>query len=55
MTPFQSVEEMTAAVSPIARVVGDSVHLTGVAVCPDGRVWFSSRGPQSGTSDTVAV
>ena len=34
---------------------GDSVYLTGVAVCPDGRVWFSSRGPQSGTSDTVAV
>ncbi len=34
---------------------GDSIWLTGVAVCPDGRVWFSSRGPQSGTSHTVAV
>jgi hypothetical protein len=41
-------------VFPVARE-GDSVHLTGVAVCPDGRVWFSSSGPQSGTSDTVAV
>jgi hypothetical protein len=42
---------------PVFRVAreGDSVYLTGVAVCPDGRVWFSSRGPQSGTSDTVAV
>lgn len=42
---------------PVFRVAreGDSVHLTGVAVCPDGRVWFSSRGPQSGTGDTVAV
>jgi hypothetical protein len=34
---------------------GDSPHLTGAAVCPDGRVWFSSSGPQSGTGDTVAV
>jgi hypothetical protein len=34
---------------------GDSVYLTGVAVCPDGRVWFSSRGPQNGTDHTVAV
>jgi hypothetical protein len=41
-------------VFPVARE-GDSVHLTGVAVCPDGRVWFSSSGPQSGTTDTVAV
>jgi hypothetical protein len=41
-------------VFPVARE-GDSVHLTGVAVCPDGRVWFSSSGPQSGTSDTIAV
>lgn len=42
---------------PVFRVAreGDSPHLTGVAVCPDGRVWFSSYGPQSGTSDTVAV
>jgi hypothetical protein len=34
---------------------GDSPHLTGAAVCPDGRVWFTSSGPQSGTSDAVAV
>jgi hypothetical protein len=42
---------------PVFRVAreGDSPHLTGVAVCPDGQVWFSSSGPQSGTSDTVAV
>ncbi len=41
-------------VFPVSRE-GDSPHLTGVAVCPDGRVWFSSSGPQSGTGDTVAV
>jgi hypothetical protein len=42
---------------PVFKVAveGDSVHLTGVAVCPDGRVWFSSSGPQNGTSATVAV
>jgi hypothetical protein len=42
---------------PVFRVAreGDSPHLTGVAVCPDGRVWFSSSGPQSGTGNTVAV
>jgi hypothetical protein len=42
---------------PVFKVAreGDSVWLTGVAVCPDGRVWFSSSGPQSGTTDTVAV
>ncbi len=42
---------------PVFKVAaeGNSVHLTGVAVCPDGRVWFSSSGPDSGTSDTVAV
>jgi hypothetical protein len=42
---------------PVFKVAaeGDSVHLTGVAVCPDGRVWFSSSGPESGTGDTVAV
>jgi hypothetical protein len=42
---------------PVFRVAreGDSPHLTGVAVCPDGRVWFSSNGPSSGTGDTVAV
>ena len=34
---------------------GDSVHLTGVAVCPDGRVWFASRGPENGTTHTLAV
>jgi hypothetical protein len=42
---------------PVFKVAaeGHSVHLTGVAVCPDGRVWFSSSGPQSGNGDTVAV
>jgi len=37
------------------NVEGDSVYLTGVAVCPDGRVWFSSRGPENGTDHTVAA
>jgi hypothetical protein len=42
---------------PVFRVAreGDSPHLTAVSVCPDGRVWFASSGPSSGTSDTVAV
>jgi hypothetical protein len=42
---------------PVFKVAreGDSVHLTGVAVCPDGRVWFTSSGPATGTGDTVAV
>jgi hypothetical protein len=33
---------------------GDYVQLSGVAVCPDGKVWFSSLGPQNGTTHTVA-
>ncbi len=33
---------------------GDPVYLTAVAVCPNGKVWFSSSGPTS-VSDTVAV
>jgi hypothetical protein len=41
-------------VFPVARE-GDSPHLTGAAVCPDGTVWFTSSGPDTGTSDTVAV
>jgi hypothetical protein len=42
---------------PVFRVAreGDSPHLTGAAVCPDGRVWFTSSGPESGPGDTVAV
>ncbi len=42
---------------PVFRVTaeGDPVHLSGVAVCPDGRVWFSSLGPSNGTDHTVAV
>jgi hypothetical protein len=42
---------------PVFKVAreGDSVHLTGVAVCPDGRVWFSSSGPDNGPGHTVAV
>jgi hypothetical protein len=41
---------------PVFKVAreGDSVHLSGVAVCPDGRVWFSSTGPDGGGA-TVAV
>ncbi len=34
---------------------GDFVRLSGVAVCPDGKVWFSSWGPQNGTTHTVGV
>lgn len=42
---------------PVFKVAaeGDPVHLTAVAVCPDGRVWFSSSGPETGTTDTLAV
>jgi hypothetical protein len=41
---------------PVFKVLqeGDFVQLSGVAVCPDGRVWFSSLGPQNGTTHTVA-
>jgi hypothetical protein len=40
---------------PVFKVAaeGDSVYLSGVAVCPDGRVWFSSYG--NATGKTVAV
>ncbi|WP_242353158.1 MULTISPECIES: WD40 repeat domain-containing protein [Anaeromyxobacter] len=38
---------------------GDPVYLTAVSACPDGRVWFSSRGPTTGNAaarkDAVAV
>lgn len=42
---------------PVFKVAqeGDFVRLSGVAVCPDGRVWFSSWGPETGTAHTVAV
>lgn len=42
---------------PVFKVTaeGDPVNLSGVAVCPDGRVWFSSSGPATGTDHTVAV
>ncbi len=42
---------------PVFKVVaeGDPVHLSGTAVCPDGRVWFSSSGPESGTTHTLAA
>ncbi|HEX9242260.1 MAG TPA: WD40 repeat domain-containing protein, partial [Anaeromyxobacter sp.] len=33
---------------------GDTVNLTAVSVCPDGRVWFASAGATS-VNDTVAV
>lgn len=41
---------------PVFKVAqeGDFVQLSGVAVCPDGKVWFSSLGPQNGTTHTVA-
>jgi hypothetical protein len=56
--PFPVAPDAAGFVNePVFRVAreGDSPHLTGVAVCPDGRVWFSSSGPSSGTTDTVAV
>jgi hypothetical protein len=42
---------------PVFKVAasGHSVFLTGVAVCPDGRVWFSSSGVSDGIAETVAV
>jgi hypothetical protein len=41
---------------PVFKVVqeGDFVQLSGVTVCPDGKPWFSSMGPQNGTTHTVA-
>jgi hypothetical protein len=42
---------------PVFKVAaeGDDVNLTGVAVCPDGRAWFASRGPATGAGHTLAV
>jgi hypothetical protein len=36
--------------APVFEVAaeGHEPRLTGVAVCPDGRVWFTSRGPEDG-------
>jgi hypothetical protein len=34
---------------------GHDVHLTSVAVCPDGKVWFGSLGPADGVEATVAA
>ncbi len=44
----------TPPVFPVAKE-GHSVFLTGVAVCPDGRVWFGSQGPEDGVTSTIAV
>ncbi|HET6436807.1 MAG TPA: WD40 repeat domain-containing protein [Anaeromyxobacter sp.] len=44
----------TPPVFPVAKE-GHSVYLTGVAVCPDGRVWFGSSGPDDGLTTTLAV
>ncbi len=41
-------------VFPVAKE-GHSVYLTGVTVCPDGRVWFGSQGPDDGVEATIAV
>jgi hypothetical protein len=41
-------------VFPVARE-GHSVFLTAAAVCPDGRVWFGSQGPEDGVAATIAV
>jgi hypothetical protein len=34
---------------------GDPVHLTAVSVCPDGRVWFASRGASSGPAQAAGL
>ena len=41
---------------PVFEVVreGHPVFLTAVAVCPDGMVWFASRGVSDGVAATVA-
>jgi hypothetical protein len=33
---------------------GHSVFLSAVSVCPDGRVWFGSLGPEDGVEATIA-
>jgi hypothetical protein len=49
------------SIPPIFEVAaeGHEVHMTGVAVCPDGRVWFSTSGVEDGPShdrgDVLAV
>jgi hypothetical protein len=41
---------------PVFRVAaaGHPVHLSSVAVCPDGSVWFGSLGPEDGVQETLA-
>jgi hypothetical protein len=34
---------------------GDPVQLTGVSVCPDGRVWFASKGVASGPAAAAGL
>jgi hypothetical protein len=48
-------------IPPIFEVAseGHEVHMTGVTVCPDGRIWFSTSGVEDGPShdrgDVLAV
>jgi hypothetical protein len=44
----------TPPVFPVANE-GHSVFLTAVSVCPDGRVWFGSQGPEDGVATTIAA
>jgi hypothetical protein len=44
------------SLEPVFRVAaaGHPVHLSSVAVCPDGKVWFGSLGPEDGVEQTIA-
>jgi hypothetical protein len=43
--------------APVFEVAkeGHSVHLSAVAVCPDGKVWFGSLGAEDGVEATIAA
>jgi hypothetical protein len=52
--PYSGPGSGNPPVFPVAAE-GHSVFLNAVAVCPDGRVWFGSLGPEDGVEQTVAV
>ncbi len=52
--PYAGPGQGTPPVFQVANE-GHDVNLTAVTVCPDGRVWFGSRGPADGVTSTIAV
>jgi hypothetical protein len=51
--PYLGPGSSNPPVFPVAKE-GHSVFLSSVSVCPDGRVWFGSLGPDDGVEPTIA-